>query len=146
MPILVRWFEARSTWAPLFIRAFAGVFLIYMAQDNVFGWERMLEFERFLRQFGFPVPLVSAHVSAWAQFLAGLCFLLGAFTRPAAAAMVFNFVVALVMVHVHLPFREALDPSAMLASALFLLFNGPGPLSVDALLARRRAVSASREV
>jgi len=57
------WFEQRRDYAPIFIRLFAGVFLIYMSQDNVFSWERMLEFEKFLRQFGFPLPLVSAVVS-----------------------------------------------------------------------------------
>jgi uncharacterized membrane protein YphA (DoxX/SURF4 family) len=55
--------------------------------------------------------------------------------------MVVNFVVAIVMVHTRAPFREALDPSAMLAGALFLLFHGAGVPSVDAWLARRSAGS-----
>jgi putative oxidoreductase len=133
------WFEQRRDYAPIFIRLFAGVFLIYMSQDNVFSWARMLEFERFLRQFGFPLPLVSAVVSVACQFTAGILFILGAFTRPAAAVMVINFVVALVMVQPKLPFREALDPSAMLASSLFLLFNGAGRPSVDAWRQREEA-------
>jgi len=131
------WFEQRRDYAPIFIRLFAGVFLIYMSQDNVFSWERMLEFEKFLRQFGFPLPLVSAVVSVAFQFAAGILFILGAFVRPAAAVMVFNFIVALVMVHRKLPFREALDPCAMLASSLFLLFNGAGRPSVDAWRKRK---------
>ena len=133
------WFEQRRDYAPLFIRLFAGVFLIYMSQDNVFNWARMLEFEQFLRQFGFPLPLTSAVVSVACQFAAGILFIVGAFVRPAAAVMVFNFIVALVMVHRKLPFREALDPFAMLASSLFLLFNGAGRLSVDAWRQRKSA-------
>jgi putative oxidoreductase len=133
------WFEQRRDYAPLFIRLFAGVFLIYMSQDNVFNWARMLEFEQFLRQFGFPLPLASAVVSVACQFAAGILFIVGAFVRPAAAVMVFNFIVALVMVHRKLPFREALDPFAMLASSLFLLFNGAGRLSVDAWRQRKSA-------
>ena len=140
------WFEQRRDYAPIFIRLFAGVFLIYMAQDNVFSWARMLEFEKFLRQFGFPVPLVSAVVSVTCQFTAGILFLLGAFTRPAAAVMVFNFIVALVMVHPKLPFREALDPCAMLASSLFLLFNGAGRFSVDGWRRTRAAASSAPPV
>jgi putative oxidoreductase len=66
-----------------------------------------------------------------------ILILLGAFTRIAAAVMVINFVVALVMVHTRLPFREALDPTAMLAGSLFLLFYGPGIPSVDVRRARR---------
>jgi putative oxidoreductase len=125
------WLEERSDYAPIFIRLFAGVFLVYMSQDNVFSWARMLEFEGFLRQYGFPLPLVSAVVSVACQFSAGILFILGAFVRPAAALMVLNFIVALVMVHRKLPFREALDPCAMLASSLFLLFNGAGRPSID---------------
>ena len=135
--MMTHWFEQRRDYAPIFIRLFAGVFLIYMSQDNVFSWERMLEFEKFLRQFGFPLPLVSAVVSVAFQFAAGILFILGAFVRPAAAVMVFNFIVALVMVHRKLPFREALDPCAMLASSLFLLFNGAGRPSVDAWRKRK---------
>ena len=131
----------RRAWGAIFIRTFAGVFLIYMAQDNVFSAERMHEFERFLAGHGFPVPLLAARVSAYAQFAAGLCFLLGVATRAAAAVMVINFVVAILMVHLALPFRNALEPSAMLASALFLLVHGAGPLSVDAWLARRGGVA-----
>ena len=123
----------------LFIRLFAGTFLIYMSQDNVFSSARMDEFERFLSGFGFPLPAAAAPLSVYAQFLAGLCFLLGFGTRIAAAVMVVNFVVALAMVHTRLPFREALDPSAMLACALSLFMTGAGPWSVDAWLRRRGA-------
>jgi putative oxidoreductase len=131
------WFETRKAWAPLFARLFAGTFLVYMSQDNVVSWARMLEFAEFLRAHGFPAPLPCAMVSVYAQFTAGLLFLAGAFVRPAALVMVVNFVVALLGVHLSLPFREALDPSAMLACALVLLFAGAGPWSVDAWRASR---------
>ena len=123
---------------PLFIRLFAGTFLIYMSQDNVFSQARMLEFERFLATAGFPLVPVAARVSVYAQFIAGILFLLGLFVRPAAAVMVVNFVVAILMVHLSAPFRAALEPSAMLASALALLVMGGGALSVDRWLKQRR--------
>ena len=126
----------------LFIRLFAGTFLIYMSQDNVFSGARMEEFERFLTQFGFPLPALAAPVSVFAQFAAGICFLLGCCTRIAAAVMIVNFVVAIVMVHTRLPFRESLDPAAMLAASLSLLFTGAGPISIDAWWSRRKAGSA----
>jgi putative oxidoreductase len=135
-PKLSRWLDRHRDLGAVFIRVFAGVFLIYMSQDNVFSGERMQEFVRFLTQFGFPLPAVAARVSVYAQFAAGIAFLLGAFTRLAAGAMIVNFVVALIMVHTRLPFREALDPSAMLASALFLFVHGAGPLSVDHAIRR----------
>jgi putative oxidoreductase len=132
MQTALRWFEERREYGPVFIRVFAGTFLIYMSQDNVFSWARMLEFEAYLRAHGFPLPLLCAVVSVAAQFLAGILFLVGALVRWAALIMVFNFVVAIVTVHLAEPFREALDPAAMLASALCLLFQGAGALSLDA--------------
>jgi putative oxidoreductase len=143
MPIGFAWFEQRRELGAFFVRLFMGTFLIYMSRDNVFDRARMLEFERFLRQFGFPVPLLSAHGSAYAQFACGILILLGAFTRVAAAVMIINFGVALVMVHTRLPFRDALDASAMLTGSLLLLFHGAGVPSMDAWLARRSRVRTS---
>ncbi len=34
-PTAFRWFDERRQWAPVFIRLFAGIFLVYMSQDNV---------------------------------------------------------------------------------------------------------------
>jgi putative oxidoreductase len=137
MTAIIDWLDERRELGAFFIRLFMGTFLIYMSQDNVFDRSRMLEFERFLRQFGFPLPVLSAHVSVYAQFVGGILILVGAFTRVAAALMIVNFIVALAMVHARLPFREALDPSAMLAGALFLLFHGAGVPSIDAWIGRR---------
>lgn len=142
MSHVTTWLDERRELGALFIRLFMGTFLIYMSQDNVFDRSRMLEFERFLQQFGFPLPQLSARVSVYAQLASGILILLGAFTRAVAAVMIVNFVVALVMVHTRLPFREALDPSAMLAGAVFLLFHGAGVPSVDAWRARSRAARA----
>ena len=120
--------------APIFIRAFLATFLIYMSQDNVFSHERMLEFRGFLSARGVPQPLVAAHVSVYAQFAAGILYALGLFTRPAAAVMVFNFIVALLVAHVGTPFRTWLEPMAMLSGSLFLLLHGPGRLALDNVL------------
>ena len=125
------WFARKAPLAPLFVRLFAGTFLVYMSQDNVFSAARMQEFAAFLQSHGFPAPLLCAFVSVYAQFASGLLFLAGAFVRAAALVMVANFVVAIVGVNLALPFREALDPAAMLASALSLLFSGAGALSFD---------------
>ena len=143
MSHITTWLDERRQLGALFIRVFMCTFLIYMSQDNVFDRARMVEFERFLSQFGFAIPSLSAHVSVYAQFACGILILLGAFTRVAAAVMAVNFIVALAMVHTRLPFREALDPSAMLASSLFLLFHGPGVPSIDEWRERRSAPSVS---
>jgi putative oxidoreductase len=106
------------------MRLFVGFVLIYGTYDNIISWERMLEFRGFLEANGFPAPLVAAHLSVYAQSVAGVLILVGRWTRIAAAFMVVNFVVALLMVHVGLPFSQNIAPLAVLFGCLFLLFYG----------------------
>lgn len=129
---------AMSPYAPLPLRLFLGVFLVYMSQDNVLDATRMAEFERFLAANGFPLAELSARVSVYAQLLGGVLLLAGALTRWAAAVIAIHFVVAIVGVHLALPFRTWLEPCAMLACATALGLAGAGPFSVDAYLSGRR--------
>lgn len=123
--------------APLLLRLFVAGVLIYGTQDNVFSQARMLEFRDFLAQNGFPYPLASAYLSAYAQFVTGILLLAGLFTRASAAIVVVNFVVALLMVHVGLPFSANIAPLAMLVGGLFFVLQGAPRYSVDALRRRR---------
>lgn len=134
----LEYFERRSEFGVLFLRLFIAFVLIYGTMDNVFSWERMLEFRDFLAANGFPYPLLSAHLSAYAQFISGLLILVGLFTRHAALVMIINFLIALGMVHVGLPFNANIAPLAMLFGSLFLLFHGAGPYALDTRKARRR--------
>ncbi len=123
--------------APVLLRLFLAFVLIYGTQDNVFSTARMLEFRDFLAQNGFPAPLASARLSAYAQFVTGVLLLLGLFTRPAAAVVAVNFTVALVMVHLRLPFSANVAPLAMLVGGLFFVLYGAPAWSLDAVRARR---------
>ena len=125
------YFEPRAHVGTLLLRLFLAFVLIYGTQDNVFSQERMHEFRDFLAANGFPFPLASAHLSAYAQFLCGGLIALGLYTRLAALIMIINFVVALAMVHVGLPFNANIAPLAMLFGSLFLFFHGPGPFALD---------------
>ena len=116
---------------PVFIRIPVGLHLIHGTQDNVFAWERMLEFRDFLATQGFPLPLICAVVSVYAQFISGALYLVGWKTRAAAAIMVINFVVALVMVHRGGPYAAAFPAIMMLAGSLSLLCTGPGAYALD---------------
>ncbi len=115
----------------LILRVVIGAHLIIMTLDNVFSWERMLEFRDFLAHFGFPSPLFCAVLSVAAQFLCGIAFVLGLFTRPAGAIMGFNFIVAIVMVDRLQPYPGAFPALALVAVALCLLFTGAGRWSLD---------------
>lgn len=129
-------------YGPLFIRLIVGYRLIWGTADNVFSYDRMLEFAGFLGAQGVPAPLPAAFVSAYAQFICGLLFMVGAFTRPAAGVMVINFIAALLIAHVGQPFLENYDALVMLFGAAFLLLHGAGALSVDEVISRGGTGSA----
>lgn len=137
----LQWLEERRDYGALFIRLVIGSYLIYGTQDNVFSWARMLEFRDFLEARSVPLPLFSAHLSVYAQFVAGALYILGALTRFAAAAMVINFIVAFVVVDLHLPYAKSFPAQVMLASAMFLLFHGAGRPSIDAWMGRSKLTS-----
>jgi putative oxidoreductase len=128
----LNWSLARfAAYAPLPLRLLLGVHLVYGVQDNVLSYAQMLEFRDFLLHHGFPVPLLSAHVSVYVQLLSGICYLLGLCTRVASGLMIVNFLVALLMVHTSGPYAAAFPALVMLGGAIFLLFNGPGRPSLD---------------
>lgn len=115
----------------LVLRLVAGGHLFWSTQDNVFSWQRMLEFRDFLAQSGFAFPLACAVVSVAAQFLSGIGLVLGAWTRIAGALMAFNFVVAIVMVDGLRPYPAAFPALALVAISLCLVFTGAGRWSLD---------------
>ena len=125
------WFEQRREYGMFFVRLMVGWHLIYGTQDNVFSWAQMLEFRDFLEGHGVPWPLVAANVSAWAQFLCGILFILGLFTRPAAFVMIVNFIAALLIAHRVGGYPPAALALMMLFSSTALLLHGAGRPSVD---------------
>jgi len=131
-------FERHREKGAFFVRLVVGFILVYGTQDNVFSNERMIEFRDFLAARGVPLPLLAAHVSAYAQFVCGILYVLGLFVRPAALVMVVNFVAALVIAHLDAPLDAARLALCVLCSSLFLLFNGAGELSLDDYLSRKR--------
>ncbi|HEX6186291.1 MAG TPA: DoxX family protein [Pyrinomonadaceae bacterium] len=124
-------FERHREYGAVFVRLVVGFVLIYGTQDNVFSHERMLEFRDFLAARRVPLPLFAAYLSAYAQFICGILYVLGLLVRPAALVMVVNFVAALVIAHLDTPLDAARLALCMLFSSLFLLFNGAGALSLD---------------
>ncbi len=118
-------------FAPLFIRVPVGFHLIYGTQDNVFSWERMLEFQGFLAANGFPISLVCAIVSVYAQFICGIFYLLGYKIRWAAIVMIINFIVAIIGVHIGDSYPAVFPAIMMLCTSVFLLLNGAGKFALS---------------
>ena len=137
---LDNYFEPRKEAGVIFIRLIIGWRLIDGTQDNVFSWSRMLEFRDFLQQHGTPFPLLSANVSVYAQFICGILYLIGLWTRPAAVIMIINFIVALLIVHIGLTFEQSFDALMMLFGSVFLMVHGAGKFSVDERLKGHKKV------
>lgn len=126
-------------YADLPIRFVVGFHLIYGTQDNVFSWGRMLEFKDFLEHFGMPFPLLSAMVSVYSQFICGVLFIVGYHVKIAGLIMLFNFFVAIILVHLSDPYRAVYPAISMISGALFLVMNGSGAISIDQLIRNKKS-------
>lgn len=117
----------------LLLRLFIGIRIFYGVIDNVFSWDRMLEFSEFLAAYHFPVPVVSAVVSVAVQFIGSILIILGYKTRQAAFILSINFLIAILMVH--LPSSDTFDGMtpvlAMFFGCLTLLFTGADKIAID---------------
>lgn len=125
------WLNRNQSLGLFILRLFLGLRLIYGVIDNILSWERMLEFEGFLTKVGFPFPLVCAVVSVYAQFIAGVLFVIGWRIRYAALLMIFNFSVAWLMVDRFGSIEQMTPALAMLFTSILFLFVGAGKIAVD---------------
>ena len=118
----------------LLLRWATGAFLVYQSHDNVFSAARMAEFVKFLTQFGFWMPELMAPLSVYAQFAAGIAFILGLFTRWAGLVTAFNFTVAVWMVHWNDPVPGIWPAAILIFLGLYFGLRGAGRYGLDALL------------
>lgn len=117
----------------LLLRFATGAFLIYQSHDNVFSAARMAEFAKFLDHFGFVYPTLMAPLSVYAQFVAGVAFILGLFTRWAGLVTCFNFIVALWMVDSRNPYPGWWPSGILIFLGLYFGLRGSGRYGLDAL-------------
>ncbi|GAA4721289.1 DoxX family protein [Sphingomonas lutea] len=121
----------------LLLRVVTGAFLIYQSHDNVFSAARMDEFVKFLTAFGFPAPEMMAPLSVYAQFGAGIAFILGLFTRWAGLITAFNFIVAVYMVHFADPVPKIWPAAILIFLGLYFGLRGSGRYGLDPMLEGR---------
>lgn len=121
-------------FALLLLRVFVGLFLIWGVWDNITDAARMREFVEFLRKFRFPTPELLAPLSVYVQFLVGLAFIAGLFTRWAGILCAINFVVAIAMVDRFGGMRGVFPSGCLVLIGLYLATYGAGRFSLDAAL------------
>ena len=120
----------------LLLRCVTGAFLIYQSHDNVFSAARMGEFVKFLTQFNFIYPEWMAPLSVYAQFAAGIAFILGLLTRWFGLITAFNFIVAVWMVHWSDPVPGVWPAAILIFLGLYFGLRGSGRYGLDALFER----------
>jgi putative oxidoreductase len=134
----VRALEAADWLPPLLVRLFVG----YLFLET--GWGKVHNLEAFTQRFsgwGIPFPAFNAALSGYTELVGGALVMLGLFTRLVSIPMVFNMLVALIMVKLKKvsglnDFVELDEPLYALAF-FWLIFTGPGRVSLDHLLWRR---------
>jgi putative oxidoreductase len=130
-------FKRRREYAALFLRLIIGSFIVWGVQDNVFSRAQMEEFAHFLGAQGVPFPLFAAFLSAYTQFVCGICILLGAFVRLISIPFIINFIAAIIIAHRGDSFRGMFPALLMIFVGLFFLFHGAGKPSLDEWWERR---------
>ncbi|WP_290797213.1 DoxX family protein [Flavihumibacter sp. UBA7668] len=125
-------FETKQHFGIFIYRIFISLQILYGVQDNILSWSRMLAFRDYLLSQGFPIPLTSALVSVYSQLIACFLLLIGYKTRPAAAVLVFHFIIA-VGVHVLSgdAFPAMIPALNILFGCLLFLFHGSGRPAVE---------------
>lgn len=109
------------------LRLFIGLRLIYGVIDNIFSWEKMLEFSEFLKSSGLPFPIVAAISSVYLQFFCSIFLVLGIKIRLVALLLAINFLVA---IGVHIVLRDSIEGMTPALAIFFgcvtLVFTGSG--------------------
>lgn len=133
-------------WGPLALRIPIGIIFVAHGAQKLFGAFGGYGLEgtgQWMDSIGLHPGYLMALLAGSAEFFGGIALLLGLLVRPAAAALAFAMLVAIVSVHLdkglfmsNNGYEYAL---ALLAATLSLIFSGAGPASVDAVLARRGA-------
>lgn len=138
------------------ISAILAPILLLLIRLN-WGWQlflsgkgKLLHHERttdFFTELGIPMPGLNAWFVAGVEAVGGLLLLVGLFSRPAAAIIAINMLVAYISVSEDRAalfgaftdpdtFVEA-SPFFFLLMALLVLAFGPGKLSLDALIGKK---------
>ena len=124
---------SQTTWAIL--RLVLGVMMIHNGTDKLANIESFAE--AYVAYLGLPFPIFLSYCAAFTELIGAPLVAIGLFTRPAALGLFFTMCVAMYhhikVAGLSLPYLEL---SAIYAAAfLFMLVNGAGLFSTDALIA-----------
>ena len=132
--------------AALVLRVPVGIIFAAHGAQKLFGWFGGYGLEgtgQFFDSIGLAPGYLMALLAGAAEFFGGLALIAGLLVRPAAAALAFAMLVAIVSVHWGKGFFVASGgleyALALLAAALSLAFSGAGRFSLDRALGKMSA-------
>jgi putative oxidoreductase len=142
---------ALSFLAPFLTRLVVGQAFFLTGRGK---WQHFDNTVTFFTELGIPFPEANAAFVASLELVGGICLVLGLLTRFVSLGLLGTMVVALLTADKE-RFLESLRPSAeigpldvtpvpFLLFFLWLSLQGPGALSLDALLKRRLGLGQSR--
>lgn len=135
---IVSFLEREPSLPALLTRLFAGYFFLETGLGKVQNLPAMTE--RFM-EWGIPAPAFNAALSGYTELIGGALIMIGLFTRLACVPMIINMIVAVVSVKsrevAELSDFVELDEPMYALAFLWLLFVGPGKISLDYHLSRR---------
>jgi putative oxidoreductase len=139
--------ERLSAWfgwlPPLFARIVVGWVFLWS------GWGKLNALDRITQNFvewGIPFPHIMTPFVSGVEFFGGLLLLVGLFTRVAAVPLVITMIVAILSAKLgdvdSLGTLLGFEEVSYMALFGWLAVAGPGPISLDWLLQRRREPQA----
>ena len=135
-------------WIPiLFVRLSVGVLFFESGRGKLFF--KLEELGKYFAQLGIPFPHLNALISASIEFFGGICLILGLATRLVSVPLAVVMVVAIFTAQIEkvktLGDFLYLPEVLLLVIFVWLVFSGPGKVSVDHFFARKLGVEEPAE-
>jgi len=130
----------QSDWIPLLlVRLSVGLLFFESGRGKLFV--KFDDLVKYFGELGIPLPYLNALVTAWIEFVGGICLIIGFATRIFSAPLAFIMLVAILTAQlktVHTLGDFLFLPEVLLLTIfIWLVFSGPGKVSLDHFLARR---------
>lgn len=127
-------------WIPiLLVRLSVGLLFFESGRGKLFF--KLQELGEYFVQLGIPLPHLNAFVTASIEFFGGICLILGLATRVVSVPLAFIMFVAILTAQIKnvktLGDFLYLPEVLLLVIFVWLVFSGPGRVSIDHFLARK---------
>ena len=135
-------------WIPILLaRLSVGVLFFESGRGKLFF--KLEELGKYFAQLGIPFPHLNALISASIEFFGGICLILGLATRLVSVPLAVVMVVAIFTAQIEkvktLGDFLYLPEVLLLVIFVWLVFSGPGKVSVDHFFARKLGVEEPAE-